>query len=120
MVGKFSNTISKNNNIGGNNNGNNSVLRGIPIVEITTPTYMVKKEDMGCMLLVTANCTLDFTNINDTSTCIIYIINNPHEINEVLVKATNKNIVGSETFANDMHPQFITIHKGKVYTYNVF
>ena len=120
MVGKFSNTISKNNNIGGNNNGNNSVLRGIPIVEITTPTYMVKKEDMGCMLLVTANCTLDFTNINDTSTCIIYIINNPHEINEVLVKATNKNIVGSETFANDMHPQFITIHKEKVYTYNVF
>ena len=123
MVGKFSNTISKvnnNNSNSGNDSGKNSVIKGIPVIVVTTPTYLVKPEDMGCMLLVSANCTFDFTNVNDTSTCIIYIVNKPSEINEVTVVAHNKEIIGSNITANDMYPNFVTIYNGKVYTYKAF
>ena len=48
MVGKFSNTISKVSNNGNNNSNsnsrNNSILRGIPVIEISTPQYVLKKE----------------------------------------------------------------------------
>ena len=123
MTGKFSNTVkvsNNENNSNNSNNANNSILRGIPVVVITTPYYIVRIEDMGCMLLVSANCTLDFTNINETSTCIVYIINKAHEFNEVNIIVENKEIVGSHTIANDMNANFITVHKGKVYTYKAF
>ena len=60
MTGKFSfASIIGNNN--GNNNGKGASAEGFRIIEIDTPTYEVKEQESGSMLLVTSReCLLNF------------------------------------------------------------
>ena len=73
MVGKFNNNITIQGG-GGNGNTPSGRIGGIPVVEVTTPQYTVKEEDMGCVFLVRNSCTLDFTNINQTAIFFFYHI----------------------------------------------
>ncbi|WP_314341955.1 hypothetical protein [Capnocytophaga sputigena] len=124
MVGKFSNTISKVSNNGNNNNnsnsGNNSILRGIPVIEISTPQYVLKKEDMGSMLFISANCDLDFSNITETSTFIVYLVSQPPARNTAKFIANNKTIEGITEYSAEQTPLFVVVRDDKVYTKLVF
>ncbi|ATA69638.1 hypothetical protein [Capnocytophaga sputigena] len=124
MTGKFSNTISKVSNNGNNNNnsnsGNNSILRGIPVIEISTPQYVLKKEDMGSMLFISANCDLDFSNITDISTFIVYIVSQPPALNVAKFIANNKTIEGITEYSAEQTPLFVVVRDDKVYTKLVF
>ena len=121
MVGKFSNTISKVSNNGNNSNsGNNSILRGIPVIEISTPQYVLKKEDMGRMLFISANCELDFSNITETSTFIVYLVSQPPARNTAKFIANNKTIEGITEYSAEQTPLFVVVRDDKVYTKLVF
>lgn len=73
MVGKFNNNITIQGG-GGNGNTPSGRIGGIPVVDINTPQYTVKEEDMGCVFLVKEDCTFDFTNINQTAIFLFYYL----------------------------------------------
>ena len=116
MTGTFSiASITGNNN--GNNNGKGASAEGFRIIEIDTPTYEVREQESGSMLLVTSReCLLNFSKVNQTSTFILYFI--PSDLREpnVSFESNNKEIVGADNFSMRQMPLFITVHKGKIYT----
>lgn len=116
MTGKFSFALNTGNN-NGNSNGNTSFLGGIRVIEITTPSYEVKEEDMGAMLLLNIDCELDFSKVKKTSTFIIYLIRKDNlEQPTIKFKSINKELVGQDDYNYIQNPIFVVIHNNKLFT----
>ena len=94
MVGKFNNNITIQGG-GGNGNTPSGRIGGIPVVEVSTPQYTVKEEDMGCVFLVKEDCTFDFTNINQTAIFLFYYldISKTDKMPYITCIAKNKKVV---------------------------
>nr|WP_315011344.1 hypothetical protein [uncultured Capnocytophaga sp.] len=107
MVGKFNNNITIQGG-GGNGNTPSGRIGGIPVVEVTTPQYTVKEEDMGCVFLVRNSCTLDFTNINQTAIFFFYHITDKNQRPEITCIANNKEIKEFERFYPSLYFGFLT------------
>ena len=107
MVGKFNNNITIQGG-GGNGNTPSGRIGGIPVVEVTTPQYTVKEEDMGCVFLVRNSCTLDFTNINQTAIFFFYHITDKNQRPEITCIANNKEIKDFESFYPSLYFGFLT------------
>ena len=107
MVGKFNNNITIQGG-GGNGNTPSGRIGGIPVVEVTTPQYTVKEEDMGCVFLVRNSCTLDFTNINQTAIFFFYHITDKNQHPEFTCIANNKEIKDFESFYSSLYFGFLT------------
>lgn len=118
MTGKFTSGNSNgNSNSNGNNGNNNSIIGGIRIIEITTPTYEVKEEDMGAMFLLNIDCELDFSKVKKTSTFIIYLIRKDNlEQPTIKFKSTNKELVGQDDYNYIQNSLFVVIHNNKLFT----
>ena len=118
MTGKFTSGNSNgNSNSNGNNGNNNSIIGGIRIIEITTPTYKVKEEDMGAMFLLNIDCELDFSKVKKTSTFIIYLIRKDNfEQPTIKFKSINKELVGQDDYNYIQNPLFVVIHNNKLFT----
>ena len=118
MTGKFTSGNSNgNSNNNGNNGNNNSIIGGIRIIEITTPTYKVKEEDMGAMFLLNIDCELDFSKVKKTSTFIIYLIRKDNfEQPTIKFKSINKELVGQDDYNYIQNPLFVVIHNNKLFT----
>ena len=116
MTGKFA-YLGNNGNSNGNNGNNNSFIGGIRIIEITTPTYEVKEEDMGAMFLLNLDCELDFSKVKKTSTFIVYLIRKDNfELPTIKFKSANKEIVGEKEYNYIQNPLFVLIHSDKLFT----
>ena len=112
MVGKFNNNITIQGG-GGNGNTPSGRIGGIPVVEVTTPTYRVKEEDMGCVFLVREDCTFDFTDINQTAIFLFYYIsidiNNKINRHTFTCVANNKEVVEFERFFPETPINFLSV-----------